>query len=200
MTDTLNRLLLALNQRSGPAELGAAYDLLWENHRETEAGYLDKTHQWVIRRNGQTPRVELLRRPWQEFRGRRAIDSLPVIARVPRVEYRTVGGPWAVMDWSASLRLVDISPDGFEWGYVGQGPSQLAVALLYEVLSADAALNLWHDFVRAIVSTWDRQGWTLHTLDVWTWADLRPPLSVEQMIEYLPSNGLRLGGAEDGYR
>ena len=34
------------------------------------------------------------------------------------------------------LEIVDHSPDGFEWGYYGSGPSQLALALLYETLLA----------------------------------------------------------------
>ena len=32
-----------------------------------------------------------------------------------------------------SLQVVDHSPDGFQWGYSGSGPAQLAAAILYEI-------------------------------------------------------------------
>ena len=32
-----------------------------------------------------------------------------------------------------SLQVVDHSPDGFQWGYTGSGPAQLAAAILNEV-------------------------------------------------------------------
>ena len=31
-----------------------------------------------------------------------------------------------------SLKVVDHSPDGFQWGYLGSGPAQLAAAILNE--------------------------------------------------------------------
>lgn len=32
-----------------------------------------------------------------------------------------------------SFRITDHSPDGFQWGYSGSGPAQLAAAILYEI-------------------------------------------------------------------
>ena len=32
-----------------------------------------------------------------------------------------------------SLQVVDHSPDGFQWGYTGLGPAQLAAVILYEI-------------------------------------------------------------------
>lgn len=45
------------------------------------------------------------------------------------------------------------SPDGFAWGYGGSGPSQLALALVANVLSDDGeALKLYQDFKWATVA------------------------------------------------
>jgi hypothetical protein len=38
------------------------------------------------------------------------------------------------------------SPDGFEWGYVGSGPAQLALALLAHVLGDELALDNYQDY------------------------------------------------------
>jgi hypothetical protein len=45
------------------------------------------------------------------------------------------------------LDLVNHSPTGFEWGYAGSGPSQLALAILADVLGDDkAAITLHQHF------------------------------------------------------
>jgi hypothetical protein len=45
------------------------------------------------------------------------------------------------------LDLYNHSPDGFEWGYGGSGPAQLALAILADVLGAPArkARSSWWD-------------------------------------------------------
>jgi hypothetical protein len=54
------------------------------------------------------------------------------------------------------------SPDGFEWGYGGSGPAQLALALLADCLNDDGgALALYQDFKRAVVASLPRDAWTL---------------------------------------
>jgi hypothetical protein len=58
--------------------------------------------------------------------------------------------------------LANHSPDGFEWGYGGSGPAQLALALLANALSDDdTAWSLHHDFKRSVVANLPRAGWTL---------------------------------------
>ena len=42
------------------------------------------------------------------------------------------------------LDLVNHSPDGFEWGYGGSGPAQLALALLADALEDDKLADLLH--------------------------------------------------------
>ena len=44
-------------------------------------------------------------------------------------------------------QLIDHSPDGFNWGYSGSGPAQLAYALLLEVTDdGQTALRYYQDF------------------------------------------------------
>jgi Family of unknown function (DUF6166) len=42
-----------------------------------------------------------------------------------------------------SLRVRKHSPDGFNWGYGGSGPAQLALALLRELTTEEMAI-LWY--------------------------------------------------------
>jgi hypothetical protein len=54
------------------------------------------------------------------------------------------------------------SPTGFEWGYGGSGPAQLALALLADHLSDDdEAVKLHQDFKRTLVASLPYRGWTL---------------------------------------
>lgn len=49
--------------------------------------------------------------------------------------------------------LANHSPDGFEWGYLGSGPAQLALALCADVLGTDAAaLKVYQDVKQRLVS------------------------------------------------
>ncbi len=45
-----------------------------------------------------------------------------------------------------SQKLHNHSPDGFNWGYGGSGPSQLALAIMLECTDKEQALDLYHDF------------------------------------------------------
>jgi hypothetical protein len=59
------------------------------------------------------------------------------------------------------LDLWNHSPSGFEWGYGGSGPAQLALALLADHLgNDDEALKLYHDFKRTVANL-PSYGWTL---------------------------------------
>jgi len=60
------------------------------------------------------------------------------------------------------LDLWNHSPTGFEWGYCGSGPAQLALALLADHLGDDReAVVLHQDFKQAVVARFDSRGWTL---------------------------------------
>lgn len=45
-----------------------------------------------------------------------------------------------------SQKIINHSPDGFAWGYGGSGPSQLALAVLLEVLPEDDAKARYQQF------------------------------------------------------
>lgn len=54
------------------------------------------------------------------------------------------------------------SPDGFEWGYDGSGPAQLALALAADVLGDDeAALGVYQRLKFRVVGRLPAGGWTL---------------------------------------
>ncbi|MGH7866172.1 MAG: DUF6166 domain-containing protein [Candidatus Dormibacteraceae bacterium] len=60
------------------------------------------------------------------------------------------------------LDLWNHSPTGFEWGYNGSGPAQLAIALLADCLGDDeAALRWYQDYKGEIVVCLPHRGWAL---------------------------------------
>ena len=60
------------------------------------------------------------------------------------------------------LDLWNHSPTGFEWGYGGSGPAQLALALLANHLgNNDAAVSLQQDFKSQVVASLPYRRWTL---------------------------------------
>ena len=50
-------------------------------------------------------------------------------------------------------RVWNHSPDGFNWGYEGSGPAQLALAVLLEFLSQLKAVELHQEFKREVVAS-----------------------------------------------
>lgn len=59
------------------------------------------------------------------------------------------------------------SPSGFEWGYVGSGPAQLALAILADHCGDDEeALNFYQRFKWKIVAGFPYRGWTLTSDEV----------------------------------
>jgi hypothetical protein len=60
---------------------------------------------------------------------------------------------------AASLRIRNHSPDGFEFGYGGSGPSQLALAILLDATEdADLAERHYQDFKWHAVARWQGDG------------------------------------------
>ena len=70
----------------------------------------------------------------------------------------------------ASQRVANHSPDGFNWGYGGSGPAQLALAILLEVTNKDVALRFYQDFKWAYIAPLDDgYGWQLSFSEVYRW-------------------------------
>ena len=65
------------------------------------------------------------------------------------------------------LDLYNHSPTGFEWGYGGSVPAQLALAILANHFGDDRqALAIYQSFKRVVVAGLPEPGWTLTSRDV----------------------------------
>lgn len=65
------------------------------------------------------------------------------------------------------LDLVRHSPDGFQWGYGGSGPSQLALAICADALGDDAkALAVYQQFKNAHVALQTKDEWEISAAEV----------------------------------
>lgn len=72
------------------------------------------------------------------------------------------------------------SPNGFEWGYEGSGPAQLALTLLAHHLGDDErALALHQEFKREVIAVLAFAGWTLTGEEI-NWAIGRIERRLEQ--------------------
>lgn len=66
-----------------------------------------------------------------------------------------------------------IDPDGrFEWGFVGKGPSELAISILAEHLGECPSGDILDRFMREIVALWpSREPWKIATGEIDDWLD-----------------------------
>jgi hypothetical protein len=67
-----------------------------------------------------------------------------------------------------SQRVYNHSPDGFNWGYAGSGPAQLALAIMLEVMPASAP-DLYQQFKMDVISKLPQGDFTLKGKDVIEW-------------------------------
>jgi hypothetical protein len=72
------------------------------------------------------------------------------------------------LDIRPSLALANHSPTGFEWGYSGSGPSQLALAILINEMPSDRALDIYQSFKEDMIS---RLGspWRMTSAEIAEW-------------------------------
>ncbi len=98
------------------------------------------------------------------YRGWRRNDDTAV------VEVAQGGQMWT-LTLGASLKLRNHSPTGFEWGYAGSGPAQLALALLLDAGADERTATYYYQkFKDEVVTKWDRAGWTIFEKDIVDWA------------------------------
>lgn len=67
-----------------------------------------------------------------------------------------------------SQKLNNLSP-GFQWGYFGSGPAQLALALLLDITTNPSlALSYYQQFKWDIVASWGDE-WTIFSGEILEW-------------------------------
>jgi len=53
------------------------------------------------------------------------------------------------------------SPDGFEWGYLGSGPAQTALALCLEIIDPVLAVKFYQAFKNSFVAEWREDSFSI---------------------------------------
>lgn len=98
------------------------------------------------------------------YRGARDENENPhVIVTVTRNNVFTPLSP------KPSLRVMNHSPCGFEWGYHGSGPAQLALAMLldlYPERGNDWAARHHQAFKARVIGQLPREGWELTSEEI----------------------------------
>jgi hypothetical protein len=67
--------------------------------------------------------------------------------------------------------LLSASPSGFEYGYGGSGPAQLAIAMLAHAYDEGFAKSRYQRFKREVVSELPKEGWSLTKTDLDDWRE-----------------------------
>ena len=65
--------------------------------------------------------------------------------------------------------LLSASPAGFQFGYGGSGPAQLAIAILAHAFGDEFATTHYQQFKREVVSELPEEGWRLTKQDLEAW-------------------------------
>lgn len=72
---------------------------------------------------------------------------------------------------NVSQRIVKHSPDGFEWGYGGSGPADLALNILCLLLPKRKAFRLYQDFKREFIAPMPKKGGLIKKEDIFNWIE-----------------------------
>ena len=102
------------------------------------------------------------------------MDTKVYSGRRDAADPSTAGGCTVTVDGrtltlARSLKVRNHSPAGFNWGYAGSGPAQLALAILLDYLDdEELAQRYYQDFKFTYVARWPADnGWVLtgHEID-----------------------------------
>lgn len=85
-----------------------------------------------------------------------------------------------------SFRIRQHSPTGFNWGYFGSGPAQLALAILLDATdSIRIAKQVYQKFKRDKVATW-REIWEITSEEILAWiASTGALLQPEEEVDHV---------------
>ena len=61
------------------------------------------------------------------------------------------------------------SPDGFEWGYAGSGPADLARSLLWDVTGHEPEPVQYQTFKENVVAGWKTNNWSINDASIMAW-------------------------------
>lgn len=75
---------------------------------------------------------------------------------IGKAEDRSVTINGEYLDPAPSQKLYNHSPDGFNWGYGGSGPAQLALAILLKLYDKRTALDFYQSFKWDIISQFEQ--------------------------------------------
>lgn len=108
------------------------------------------------------------------YQGRR-VNGTPVVTVIGD------DGSRSELSAAASLKIHSHSPDGFNWGYGGSGPAQLALGLLLDATGDRyEAERLYQAFKWDVVSWWGLS-WSISDADIRDWLGGRPiPLGLSE--------------------
>jgi len=112
-------------------------------------------------------------RPQPSVSGGRAVDSTEHVYHGRRDPTAPVGEELEVaVDGEPLAKRYDLlsaSPSGFETGYNGSGPAQLAIAMLAHAYDDGFACEHYQQFKREVVANLPEDRWTLRTADLDAW-------------------------------
>lgn len=105
-------------------------------------------------------------------------------AHGPEVMVMEADGQCRMLNPARSLELQNHSPTGFEWGYGGSGPAQLALALLLDYYGADAAQQTYHFFKSQVVARMPAGEWELTGSEIQFWMQTNIDNSEQEASAY----------------
>jgi len=88
-------------------------------------------------------------------------------------EYVTLSCDGRLIPLSESLAHRNHSPTGFEFGYAGSGPSQLALAILLDCVGKKLALAFYQDFKFQFVSPEQSDELVIYESEIKEWIQER---------------------------
>lgn len=87
----------------------------------------------------------------------------------PKTVFKVKDGVPKILNPARSINVFNHSPDGFQWGYQGSGPAQLALGLLLDVTDdIELSKHLHQEFKRAFVANFLDE-WELDETDIKDW-------------------------------